>query len=129
MRIGILALAVLLVCFNGAGQRKQKPPEVVVLEARAHRSEGKILVDFRVRVTAGKPLRGLVVVFDLMSPENGVVSSEKAVLDEATVEPGQERSSQSVTSDQGRAVRYKIRAFDLGERELRVTNAGPFPIE
>jgi hypothetical protein len=69
------------------------------------------------------------VYFDLLSPENGVVTSQKAVLDEDQVQPGQERSAQSAAAEHVRAVRYKIRAFDMQERELRISNAGPFPIE
>jgi hypothetical protein len=28
-----------------------------------------------------------------------------------------------------RAVSYEVRAFDAGERDLRVANPGPYPIE
>ena len=132
MKILVLAgmtLAVVSLGASGAYQKKPKPPDVEVLETRAQRGDGRILVDGRVRATGEKPLRGLVVIFDLISPENGVVASVKAILDEDTVESGQERGCQSVTSDHARAVRYKIRAFDRGERELRVANGGPFPIE
>jgi hypothetical protein len=112
MRWFAVAAAVLSLGTFGVAQRK---PEVQVLEAKARRDDGKILVDSRVRVTAAKPIRGLVIVFDLMAPENNVV--------------GQERICRSETGEHVRAVRFKIRAFDLGERDLRVGNSGPFPIE
>jgi hypothetical protein len=126
MRWFAVAAAVLSLGTFGVAQRK---PEVQVLEAKARRDDGKILVDSRVRVTAAKPIRGLVIVFDLMAPENNVVGSQKAVLDENVVEHGQERICRSETGEHVRAVRFKIRAFDLGERDLRVGNSGPFPIE
>ena len=129
MRAIVAALALVWLCVPAAAQRKPKPPDIQVVEAKARRAEGKILMDGRVRVTAEKPLRGLVVVFDLMSPENGVVASETAVLDEEPVAHGEERSYHSETSDHPRAVRYQVRAFDRAERELRVANVGPFLIE
>jgi hypothetical protein len=119
-----LSLAVL-----ADGQRPSRPAEVEVLESSAHREDGKIMVDGRLRATADKPLRGLIVYFDLMSPENGVVGSQKAVLDEDLVQPGEVRTVHALTSDHVRAVKFKIRAFDTGEKELRVANIGPFPIE
>ena len=129
MRTFVLALACLSLGAAGAYQRKQKPPDVEVLETRARRNEGKIQLDGRVRTTGEKPIHGLIVIFDLISAENNVVGSERAVLDEDFVVPGQERSYHSETSEHARAVRYRIRAFALGDRELRAANTGPFPIE
>jgi hypothetical protein len=129
MRIPILAIGVMCLSVLGAGQKQKKPPDVTVLEAKARRGEGKILVDGRVQVTAPKQMHGLVVVFDLLSAENGVMATEKAVVEEDWIAPGQERSYHAETSDPVRAVRYRIRAFDNFERELRVENTGPFPIE
>jgi hypothetical protein len=122
----LIAVFVLLAASNAAPQRA---PEVEILETKAHRDGGRIFVDVRVRARAQKPLRGLIIYFDLLSPENGVVTSQKLVLEEDSLPSGQERSSQSVASDHVRAVRYKIRAFDRAETELRVGNSGPFPIE
>jgi len=124
-----LAAALLSVALlSAAVPQKGRKPEVEVLETRARRSNGEIFIDVRVR-TVDKTLRGLIVYFDLLSPENGVVTSKKAVLDEGQVGPGEERSTESAASEHVRAVRYKIRAFDTQERELRIGNAGPFPIE
>jgi hypothetical protein len=129
MRIVFLVTAVLSLSILGTGQKQKKPADVTVVEAKARRGEGKILVDGRVKVTAQKQMHGLVIVFDLLSAENGVMASEKAVVEEDWIEPGQERSYHAETSDPVRAVRYRIRAFDNGERELRAENTGPFPIE
>ena len=126
-----LAAGLLLVALLSAAapQKSKKTPEVEVLETKARRASGEIFIDIRVRTSTEKSLRGLIVYFDLLSPENGVVTSQKAVLDEDQISPGQERSAQSAASEHVRAVRYKVRAFDLQERELRIANAGPFPIE
>src|SRR5512140_3339385 len=119
MRTLLLAIAVLSLSVLGAGQKQKKPAEVTVVEAKARRAEGKILVDGRVRVTAQKQMHGLVIVFDLLSPENGVIAREQAVVEEDWLDPGQERSYHAEASDPVRAVWYRIRAFDNGEREVR----------
>jgi hypothetical protein len=89
----------------------------------------KITVDGKVRVTGEKPLRGLVIVFDFRSPEKEVVTSQKAVIDEDTLETGREGVFHSEMADSARAVRYTVRAFDNHDRELRVANPGPYPVE
>jgi hypothetical protein len=129
MRVMICALLAAFCLCSGAQDKKKKPPDVQVVETKCRREEGKFNLDGRVRVTAEKPLRGLVVVFDFISPEHAVISSEKTAVDEGTMKSGQEGSYHVETRDNARAVQYKIRAFDMGERELRVANDGPFVIE
>ena len=72
---------------------------------------------------------GLVIVFDFRSPEKEVVTSQKAVIDEDTLETGREGVFHSEMADSARAVRYTLRAFDGHEKELRVANPGPYPVE
>ena len=129
MRYLVLPALAVWLSIAGAYQKPKKPPDVEVIETKARREDGKILVDGRVRVTAEKPLHGLVIVFDLVSPENGVLTSLNAEVEPDLIERGQERTYHSVTAEQVRAVKIKIRAFDSGEKELRVSNTGPFPIE
>jgi hypothetical protein len=126
--IACCLVAALCLCSH-AQDKKKKQPDVQVLESSGRREEGKIKLDGRVRVTAEKPLRGLVVVFDFLSPERAVISSEKTIIDEEPMNKGQEGSYHVETLDLARAVYYKIRAFDRNDRELRVENEGPFTIE
>ena len=107
----------------------QKKADVQILETKAVREGAKISVDGKVRVTGEKPLRGLVIVFDFRSPEKEVVTSQKAVIDEDTLETGREGVFHSEMADSARAVRYTVRTFDNHDRELRVANPGPYPVE
>jgi len=129
MRICFALFVLLLLAISGAGQKQKKPADVNILEAKARRIESKIQVDGCVRVTSLKPLRGVVIVFDFVSAENNVIATEKTALEEDVIESAQERSYHAETADTARAVRYRIRAFDMPGRELRVENSGPFPIE
>ena len=129
MKVLALALAAVFCCSVALSQKRPKPPDVEVVECKALRNDGKILIDGRARASATKALRGLIVYFDLLNPENGVVGTQNVVLEEDRLEPEQERAWHSETSDHVRAVRYRIRATDRDKRELRVANDGPFPIE
>ena len=123
-------LSLFLAVFAAAAQQKgKKPADVQILETKAVRDGAKIKVDGKVRVTGEKSLHGLVIVFDFRSPEKEVVTSQKAVIDEETMETGREGVFRSEMADSARAVRYTLRAFDMHEKELRVANPGPYPVE
>ena len=107
----------------------QKKSDVRVVESKAVRDGPNITMDGKVRVTGEKTLRGLLIVFDFRSPEKAVITSQNTVVDEGSMETGKEGSFHAELVDPVRAVSYVVRAFDMHERELRVANAGPFPIE
>jgi len=129
VRFFFLAAVILSLCASATGQRKQKPLDVEVMETRARRVEGRITLDGRVRFTSERPARGLVIVFDFLSPEREVVTSQKTQVADDVVRAGREASYQTVLVDPVRAVSYRVRAFDAGDRDLRVANPGPYPIE
>jgi len=121
----VIAGAVLFLAVFGAfGQKKA---DVQILETKAVRDGDKITVDGRVKATSS--LRSLVVYFDFRSPEKEVVTSQKAVISEEPMQAGTEGTFHSEMADAARAVRYTVRVFDLKEKELRVANPGPYPIE
>ena len=116
-------LSLFLALFAAAAQQKgKKPADVQILETKAVRDGAKIKVDGKVRVTGEKSLHGLVIIFDFRSPEKEVGTSQKAVIDEETMETGREGVFRSEMADSARAVRYTLRAFDMHEKELRVAN-------
>ena len=129
MRLSTIAILCLAVFAAAAQQKSKKPADVQILETKAVRDGDKIKVDGKVRVSGEKSLRGLVLVFDFRSPEKEVVTSQKAVIDEDTLEVGREGVFHSEMADSARAVRYTLRAFDMHEKELRVANPGPYPVE
>jgi hypothetical protein len=129
MRVLIIASLCSFLLAAAAPQKGKKAADVEILETKAIREIGKITVDGKVRVTSEKPLHGLVIVFDFRSPEKEVVTSQKAEIDDETMDSGKEGVFHSEMADSARAVRYTVRAFDIHEKELRVANPGPYPIE
>ena len=127
--IAFLLVAVVVAVVALAQQKSKKPADVRVVETTARREESRITLDGKVRVTGEKPLRGLVIVFDFRSPEREVVTAQKTTVDQDTLENGREGTYHVEMADAARAVSYTVRAFDTHEKELRVENEGPFPIE
>jgi hypothetical protein len=128
VRLFLLAAVVLSLCASAPGQRK-KPADVEVVETRAHRVDDKITLDGRVRFTSPRPARGLLIVFDFLSAEHAVVTTQKTQVADDVVRTGQEASYQTVLVDPVRAIEYRVRAVDTTDRDLRVANPGPYPIE
>ena len=61
-----------------------KPPDVQVLDVKCHRTEDKVVLDGKVKITAEKPLKGLVLEFAFLSDSGEVLTTEKTeVSDEA----------------------------------------------
>jgi len=128
MRVSTIAV-LCIASLAAPAQKTGKAADVRILDTKAVRDGDKIKVDGRVRVIAERPLHGLVIIFDFRSPEKEVVTSQKAIIDEGALESGREGVFHSEMADAARAVRYTVRAFDIRDRELRLANPGPFPVE
>ncbi|MEO7651226.1 MAG: hypothetical protein ABIZ80_12215 [Bryobacteraceae bacterium] len=113
----------------GADKKKPKPAEVLVVEATARRDGDVIKMDGRIRNSGEKPIQGLILSFDFFAPGKTPLTTQKGAVDDEIIEPGKEASFRMELGDIGRAVSFKINAFDEGGRDLKVTNPGPFPIE
>src|SRR5689334_1724929 len=115
MKFLSIALLAMVLGSAGAQQKPKKPADVQILESKAVREPTRITVDGKVRVTGEKALHGLVIVFDFRSPEKEVVTTQKAIITEETVDAGYEGVYHSEMADAARAVKYTIRAFDMHE--------------
>ncbi|HTP36521.1 MAG TPA: hypothetical protein VMJ75_30305 [Candidatus Acidoferrales bacterium] len=129
MRILTAILVAFSLAGTGTAQKQKRPPDVQIVDTRAVRGTTRIAVDGKVKITADKPLKGLVIVFDFRSPEKEVITSQKTVVQEDTAEPGSAGTYHAEMADDVRAVYYTIRAFDMHEKELRVANPGPYVVE
>jgi len=128
---GLLVVTCLVsLCALSANQRqKGKTPDVTVVEAKAHRVEEKVTVDGKVKVTAERPLHGLVLAFDFLDHDNAVLTTEKAQLSEDVLPPGEVPTFHAATLNPPGSIKFKVRAYDGSDRELRIAGAGPFIIE
>lgn len=111
------------------GAKGRKAPDVQVVEAKARRIEDKVSVDGKVKITSEKPLRGLVLVFDFLEHDNTVLTSQRYQVSEDPLPSGESPSFHAETVNPPGSIKFKMRAFDNAEKELRIANPGPFIIE
>ena len=115
------------------GQKKGKggkPPEVELLEAAAHRQEGIISIDARVKNCGEKPIKGLQILIDFVAPDHKqVITTKRGAIEAEVLDPGEEADFHARIEDPSRATEFRINFEDGGAKYLRAVNTGPFPID
>jgi len=127
MKSACLVLAILVI--TASAQKTKKAPDVQVLEVKCNRSEEKLALDGKLKVTGEKPLKGLVLEFDFLSASGDVLTTQKMEVADDTMHRDDETPFHCETRNPPGSIRFKIKAYDAAERELRVGNEGPFTIE
>ena len=127
MKYACLLLAMLAMA--APAQKQKKPADVTVLDAKGHRTEDKVTLDGKVRVTGDKALKGLVLEFSFLSSSGDVLTSEKADLSDDKLDKNEEPAFHAETLNPPGSIRFRIKAFDSADRELSIANGGPFTIE
>ena len=126
----LLPVVLLVMDIQGLAQRKQpKPPEVELLEVTAHREEGRINVDGRVKNVGEKPVKGLTVLYDFLDSDKHVIASMKGDVEEALLEPGAEAEFHAQLQAPPRATSFQVNFADGGGKDLRPAKSEIFPIE
>jgi hypothetical protein len=128
MKRAVVLLAILIFSLGGA-DRKKKPPDLQVVECSGRRAAGRIIFDGKVRNSGEKTLRGVLLLFDFLSPDKEILTTLKGPIEDEVLERASESSFHLESDEPPRAVRYQLNAVDQGGRDLRVANAGPFSIE
>jgi hypothetical protein len=124
-----VSLLVLGCWLAATAQQKQKSDsDIAVLNAIAHRTEGRITIDGQVR-NAGDRAVHVELVFDFIAPDKRVMTRRQGAPEQPYLEPGDETTFHAYIQDNARSVWVTIGARDKRRGELRVSNAGPFPIE
>lgn len=115
------------------GQKKakdSKPPEVQLMEASAHRSEGSITVDARVKNCGEKPIKSLQIIIDFVASDHKqVITTKRGGVDAELLEPGEEAEFHGQLENAPRATEFQLNFEDGGGKYLRAEKTGPFPIE
>ena len=123
----------LTLSFTAFGQKKGKdgkPPEVELLEATAHRQEGIISIDARVRNCGQKPIKTLQIIIDFIAPDHKqVITTKRGSIEAEVLEPGEEADFHARIEDPSRATEFQISFEDSSAKYLRAVKTGPFPID
>jgi hypothetical protein len=109
--------------------KKNKPPDLELVEATCYRSQDDVALDGSVKNTSEKPIAGIILLFDFMAPGNQVVVTKKIALDVGTLGEGDTAEFHVRVTAPPRSVHFRVNAEDAAGRELRVAKNGPHPIE
>ena len=124
-----LCLLIALFSFAAPAQKQKKTPDVQVIESKCRRSEDKVTLDGKVKITSDKPLKGLALEFSFLSASGEVLTSQKTEVSDDNLEKDDEQVFHVETLNPPGSIQYRIKALTTGDRELRLANAGPFTIE
>jgi hypothetical protein len=130
MRCGV-AILLALASLVGAADKKPKPaktPDVRVVEIRCQRTESRVTVDGRVRIGGNKNMERFTLFFDFLDTGKQVITTRRNDYPDEVISPGQDVDFNLYLPDPVRAVHVVVRAEKKSGQELRVENAGPFPI-
>src|SRR3954468_7636456 len=127
----LLVLLVFAILVFGQKKGKEgKPPEVELLEATAHRQDGMVTVDARVRNVGEKPINSCQLVVDFVGPDHKqVITTKRGHGQEALLDPGDEAEFHAQLEDPSRAIEFQINFEDTNGRYLRGDKNGLLPIE
>jgi len=129
---GLLAGAVLLTGTGAAAaDKKEKPkPAVVEMQDLKVAVDGKkISIDGVVLNSGERTIEKLVLSFHFFDTEHHPVTTLKLEIDEQSIEPGADAEIHAAAYEPPRSVSMEVTAADRGEKDLKVVNAGPYPIE
>lgn len=111
-------------------KRKSKGPEVEIVSLSVRRStEGTVGIEGRVRNAGERPLTSLNLLFSLIAPGKEVMTTQRGVIDEELLEPGQDCEFHWMVRDHVRAVQLSVAAEEGNGHELNVKKPGPYAIE
>jgi hypothetical protein len=121
-----------LVCLAPAAlqqPKQQSQNQLEVVEAKGERQARRIMLDGRVKNTGQRVLYRLVLFFDLIDPEQKVISRLKGPIEEDVLEPGEEASFHFDIPDQARAMQFRMGAASEKATDFEVIKPGPYPID
>jgi hypothetical protein len=125
----VLCLAVCLPAADSKKHKKEKVPDIEILEASGRRGANTVRMDGHLRNASERSIHDLALQFDFFDSDGTLLTTQKATIDEPSLEPGQEAAFHMELNNPARAVKFQISATGAGDRDLRVGKPGPFAIE
>ena len=137
MRRGVLLFAAMLLAIAAwaPAQKKEprkgksKQPDMELLEFKVHREDKTIVLDGRVRNISAKPMKGVVLYFELLESDNKMISRLSAEVTKDVIAPGEDVSFETQTNDHSRAVGVRVDAEDVDGRYFTLNKPGPYEID
>ncbi len=110
-------------------QKSKREPDIAILKMSSLRQGGIIEYEGELKVTAAKPLNGLLMRVEFLDADGVLLSAQKIEIEEGTLSPGEERRISVQGHDVPRAVSFRISFTDRSKRDLTTGGAGPYPLD
>jgi hypothetical protein len=129
-RTVIAALAAIsLASAQKKSAQSPKGPDIELIEAAAQVEGSRVNIDGRVKNSSERPIKKMIVIFEMLDPSNNVLTKQQGPIEEAVLEPGDEGNFHAQIAWHARAHAFRVSFEDGSGRDLRAEKTGPFPIE
>jgi hypothetical protein len=125
----MLVLAAVPAAYPQKKAPQPKPPVIQVIEATAHREDGNLAIDGKLKNTGERTAMELKVIVDVLDSDKKVLTTQRGGSEPESIEADEEAEFHAQMSLPTRAVYIRFSFEETGGRYLNATNTGPFTIE
>ena len=127
--LGAVAAFLCVLAAAPQAKKKPKPAELEIVEIHAVRNGEKVQIDGRVRNTGDIRAQEVQLIFYFVAPDKKTVSTRRGPLESPDIQPGEQAVFTLESPAPVRAAFVRLEAVAKGERFLKLSNDGPFPVE
>jgi hypothetical protein len=124
-----LLLVIAAVAATAQRKPQPKPAEIELSDVTVRREGQYVNIDGRLKNTGERPAKKLAIFIEFRSPDDQIITTRRAEIDEESLEPGSETELHARVPDPVRAVNIRFSFEDGSGRYLKGINSGPFNIE
>ena len=124
-----LLVAATVAGYQGKKAPPLKPASLEVSGTTAHRDQGLLLIDSRMKNVGERAAEDLVVIVDVLDSDKRAITTQKGSSEPESLGAGEEAEFHAQMRLPPRAVYIRL-SFEDGEgRDIKASNTGPFPID
>ena len=125
----LLLVATVLLAYQGKKAPQLKPPALDVVETTAHRDQGLLAIDGKLKNTGERSAEKLVIIVDVLDSDKRAITTQKGSSEPESIEAGEQAEFHAQMRLPPRAVYIRLSFEDGDGREVKATNVGPFAID
>ncbi len=127
--LAALLLVATLLYPQAKKSKKPKAPDAIIEQITVRRDGELIAIDGKLKNRSEKPIKGMVLLIQFLGPNKDSLTIQRGPVDSDVVAAGDEAEFRLQIKAPTRSVSVHLEAQDKDEKDLRIDNNGPFPIE
>jgi hypothetical protein len=124
-----MALPALCPAASAQANRRRSRSDIEIVRLSTRRQQGVITYEGVLKLTADRRIPGLRLIFEFFATTKALLSMQKIVIEEGSLEPGEGHRFEVQGDDVPRAVSFRVSAEQVNGLELRLAGAGPYPLD